>query len=147
MGFENGSLSGFSSTADQPAALSISSDFAVDGTHSLLATVNAKGTGTATVQANAPASFSGGQTVTIFVNVPSGTNWGYIQAYVQEPGHNYRWTASGWKRPELIPGEWNSVVIHLPSDYASAGAQLGISLSTTGTGTIKAYVDAISSEN
>jgi hypothetical protein len=58
-----------------------------------------------------------------------------------------RWTASGWKRPELIPGEWNSVVIHLPSDYASAGAVMGVSLHTTGAGTIKTYVDAISSED
>ena len=63
------------------------------------------------------------------------------------PARNYRWTKVGCTRSQIAPGEWTSIVIHVPSDYAGSGAQLGVNLTTTGPGTIKAYLEAVYSED
>jgi hypothetical protein len=147
IGFE-GNTGGFNAqSGDQPLALSVASDRFVEGSHSLLATINAKGSGVASIQTNAPASIHANQTLTVFLNVPTGTNWNYAQFFLQEPAKNYRWTRVGYTRSQITPGEWTSIVIGVPSDYNGSGAQLGVNLITTGPGTIKAYLDAVYSEN
>jgi hypothetical protein len=147
IGFE-GNTGGFNSNSgDQPLSLSVASDRHVEGSRSLLATINAKGTGVASIQTNAPSSIHANQTLTVFLNVPTGTNWSYAQFFLQEPAKSYRWTRVGYTRSQMPQGEWSSMVLRVPSDYAPAGAQLGVNLITTGGGTIKAYLDAVYSED
>jgi hypothetical protein len=82
--------------------------------------------------------------MTIFVNIPSGQNWSYLQAYAEDgPSKNYRWTNSGYNRNQVIPGEWNSIVVPIPSDFSREGSRIGVKVTTTGSGTIKIYVDSI----
>ena len=82
--------------------------------------------------------------MTIYVNIPSGTNYSYVQAFVMDgPGKNFRWTSAGYNRNQIIPGEWNSIVVNVPSDFSEAYSKIGVKLTTTGAGTIKMYMDAM----
>jgi hypothetical protein len=125
----------------------VANDRFVDGSRSLFANINAKGSGTASIQTDAPASIHANQTLTMFLNVPCGTNCSYAQIFLQEPANNYRWTNVGYPRSQIPPGEWNSMVLKVPADYKGSGAQLGVNLVTTGPGAIKAYLDAVYSED
>jgi hypothetical protein len=146
IGFE-GNLGGFVAKGDQPLSLSVASDRFVEGSHALLASISAKGSGTASIQTNAPTTIHANQNLTVFLNVPSGTNWSYAQFFLQEPANNWRWTRVGYTRSQVVPGDWNSFVVRVPSDYNGTGAQLGVNLVTTGAGSIKAYIDAAYSED
>jgi hypothetical protein len=146
IGFE-GNLGGFTAKGDQPLTLSVANDRYVDGSHSLFANINAKGSGTASIQTDAPATIHANQTLTVFLNVPCGTNWSYAQIFLQEPANNYRWTNVGYTRSQITPGEWNSMVLKVPADYKGSAAQLGVNLVTTGPGNIKAYLDAVYSQD
>jgi hypothetical protein len=112
----------------------------------MLVTVTASGPGTARIQIPQPAALKPGKTVTMFVNVSpsSASNRGYMAAYVQDgPSKNYRWNLWGYNPSEVIPGEWNSIVVSVPADFALSGSRVGLDINTTGAGTIYVYVDAI----
>ena len=44
----------------------------------------------------------------------------------------------------MIPGEWNSIVVPVPSDFSVSGSKVGLVINTTGAGTLYVYVDAVS---
>ena len=137
---------GFASIGGVPASLRVSSDKALHGSHSMKVTINASGAGTARIQLPQPAALKPGKSMTMFVNVSpsSASNRSYMAAYVQDgPSKNYRWTLFGYNADQVIPGEWNSIVVQIPADFAVSGSRVGLDVNTTGAGTIYLYVDAI----
>ena len=65
--------------------------------------------------------------MTVFINVPVGTNYSYIQAYVQDgPAKNYRWTSFGYQQKQLVPGQWTSIVVPVPSDFDLSNSKIGL---------------------
>ena len=83
--------------------------------------------------------------MTVFVNIPSGQNWTYVQAFAQDgPAKNYRFTPMGYLENQVIPGEWVSIVVPVPSDFSVSGSTVGVQIFTNAAGTIKLYLDAIS---
>jgi hypothetical protein len=44
----------------------------------------------------------------------------------------------------LTLGEWNSIVVPVPSDFALSGSTIGLVFNVSGAGTLYVYVDAIS---
>ena len=89
-----------------------------------------------------------GKNMTVFINVPVGTNYSYIQAYVQDgPAKNYRWTTFGYTQSQIIPGQWTSIVVPVPSDFALAYSKVGLQIFVSGGGTINVYMDAVSFGN
>jgi hypothetical protein len=143
LSFESG-ISGF--TAQTPGTLSLTSTTAkaIHGTHSLLVTMVAPGPGNDSMWAPAPAGLIPGQNMTVFVNMPSTQGWSYIQAYAQDgPAKNYRWTSSGYQAASVVAGDWNSIVVPIPADFAVTGSKIGLVISAATAATIKVYVDAI----
>jgi hypothetical protein len=111
-------------------------------------TAKSSGTGWATVEIHSPSQVRPGQNMTFFINIPNARNWSYVQAFAQDgPSKNYRWTSNGYNLDQVIAGEWNSIVVPIPSDFAASGGNVGISIYATGSGTIPIYVDAISFQN
>ena len=82
--------------------------------------------------------------MTFFIKIPTGTNWGVVQAFAQDgPAKNYRWSSSGYIQSQVLPTEWVSVVLPIPSDYSASGGSIGVQIYATGSGTIKLYVDSL----
>ncbi len=68
-----------------------------------------------------------------------------MAAYSQAgPAQSYHWTLFGYNADQVIPGEWNSIVVPVPSDFALSGSKIGLVINTTGAGTLYVYVDAVS---
>lgn len=133
------------SNTTAPTSLSISSDRSIHGSKSMLATINATAAGQASriYIFNSTAAIPG-KNMSVYFNIPSGQNWSYVQAFVQDgPGGNYRWSNSGYNSSEVMPGEWSSIVVKVPSDFSEAYSQIGLAIYTTGGGTIKMYIDAM----
>jgi hypothetical protein len=129
----------------QPTTLGISSDQHLSGWHSMLLTVNANQSANAFVQLDNPGSLvKPGKNMTFFIKIPTGSNWDYVQPFAQDgPAKNYRWSSFGYLQSQLLPSEWASVVVPIPSDFAVSGSKIGVQIHTTGSGTIKLYVDSI----
>jgi len=138
-------LAGFTvDSSITPTSLTLSTDRAIDGSHSLHATINATANSTSTIQLLNPSGLVPGKNLTVFINVPRATNWSYLQAFAQDgPGKSYRWTGNGINQVRCIPGEWNSIVVPIPSDFSASGSRIGLALGATTAGTIDLYVDAI----
>lgn len=138
---------GFTSVGGIPATMRVSSDKALHGSHSMLVTVNATGAGSARIEIPRPRGLTPGKSMTVFVNVSpsSSAGRGYMAAYSQAgPAQSYRWTMFGYNADQVILGEWNSIVVPVPSDFALSGSTIGLVVNTTGAGTLYIYVDAIS---
>ena len=138
-------VAGFTSVGAVPATVRVSSDKAIHGGHSLLMTVNATGAGAAQIEVPRPAGLQAGKNMTVFVNVSGSANRGYMAAYTQDgPANNYHWTLNGYNADQIILGEWNSIVVPVPANFALSGSKMGLVVNATGAGTIYVYVDAIS---
>jgi len=137
-------MGGFTlASGSPPTQLSLSTDKHLDGSRSLLATINASGGGNLNLQLWNPPGIKPGKNMTFFVNV-IGSGWNYVQAYAQDgPGKNYRWTNSGYNNNQVIPGEWNSIVVAIPSDFSASGSNVGVQLNVSKAGTYKLYIDAV----
>jgi hypothetical protein len=86
--------------------------------------------------------------MTFFIKIPAGQNWSYVQTYAQDgPGKNYRWSAGGYNRDQILPGEWSSVVVPIPTDFAASGSKIGVQIHMMGPGTTKLYVDSLFFDN
>ena len=57
---------------------------------------------------------------------------------------NYRWNFNGYNPSQISQGDWDSIVVPVPADFALKGSKIGIEVATAGKGTITIYVDAIS---
>lgn len=138
-------LAGFAlSSGSEPTTLALATDRALYGSHALKATIKANGTGSVVVSAPTPSTIQPGTTMTFFINVPTGTHWSYLQAFAMDgPAKNYRWSAAGYNQDGIIPGEWNSFVVPIPSDYSASGGQIGLAMNITGSDAITVYVDAV----
>jgi hypothetical protein len=147
--FESGAQGFSNSPSSQPTTLGLSTDQHLSGTRSLLLTVNARGAGNAYVElANPGTKVKPGKNMTFFINIPSGTNWDYVQTYAMDgPAKNYRWSAAGYVLSQNVPGEWSSVVVKVPSDFAVSGSRIGVQIHMTGFGTTKLYVDSLFFDN
>ena len=142
--FEGNTGSFTLASGSQPTTLSVASDRAIHGARSLLSTVNATAAGYVTLQLTNPSGVVPGKSFTVFVNVPQGSNWTSVNAYVQDgPGMSYRWSQRGYKREQVIPGEWNSIVVPVPSDFSASGSRVGVDIQISGAGTMKVYADAV----
>jgi hypothetical protein len=131
-------------SGSQPTTMSVATDRSIHGTRSLLSTVNATSAGNANLYLDNPSGVVPGKSFTVFVDVPQGSNWTSVNAFVQDgPGKSYRWTQRGYKREQVIAGEWNSIVVPVPSDFSASGSRVGIDLQISGPGTIKLYSDAV----
>jgi hypothetical protein len=121
----------------------------LSGTRSMLLTVNATKAGNAYVQLTNPGTLvRAGKNMTFFIKIPTGQNWDVVQPYAQDgAAKNYRWTSIGYIRSQIIPSEWTSVVVPIPSDFASIGSKIGVQIHMTGTGTTKVYVDSLFFDN
>jgi hypothetical protein len=127
----------------QPTTLSASWDSAIDGSRSLLANISAPAAGDTFIQLS-EAKVVPGKDLTIFFRIPVTTSWSYIQAFVQDGGaKNWRWTGRGYPQNQVIPGEWSSMVVTVPTDFAASGSRIGVALHATAPGTIKLYLDAV----
>ena len=147
MSFENGTAGFASVGGGMPATMRVSSDKALHGSHSMLVTINATGAGAARIEVPQPQGLKPGKSMTMFVNVStsSASNRGYMAAYAQAgPVQSYHWTMFGYNADQVIPGEWNSIVVAVPTNFALSGSTIGLVINTTGPGTIYVYVDAIS---
>jgi hypothetical protein len=103
------------------------------------------GKGNVTIQLSNPASIKPGKNMTFFLKLSTATGWAYVQAFAQDgAGKNYRRTQYGYPASMTLPGEWNSFVVKVPSDFAASGSRIGISIDPNGSNAIKMYVDAIS---
>jgi hypothetical protein len=68
-----------------------------------------------------------------------------MAAYAQAgAAQSYRWTMFGYNADQVILGEWNSIVVPVPSDFALSGSTIGLVFNVSGAGTLYVYVDAIS---
>jgi hypothetical protein len=107
-------------------------------------TIKATGSGTVYIEAPSPSSVQPGKNMTIFVNVTSGSQWGYLQAFAQDgPAKGYRWSSSGYNSYQVLQGEWNSIVVPIPSDYSGSGGTVGLAIGVNAADTITLYADAI----
>jgi hypothetical protein len=89
-----------------------------------------------------------GKDMTFFIKIPSGRNWDVVQIYAQDgPGMNYRWTSFGYLRDQLVPTEWNSIVVPIPANFSITGSKIGVQLRMTGSGTTTLYVDSLFFDN
>jgi hypothetical protein len=133
-------------TTNGSGTIARASDRFIHGGHALLATLNpASGSGDMKIELFNSAPVQPGKNMTVFVNIPSGQNWSYVQAYAQDgPAKNYRFNTMGYLQKQIIPGEWTSIVVPVPADFSIANSKIGVQLYPTGSGTIKLYVDAIS---
>jgi hypothetical protein len=104
------------------------------------------GTAAARIEMPQPAGIQPGKSMTMFINVNDPSNArGWIQAYAQDgPGKNYRWNRNGYSASQIAQGDWDSIVVPVPADFALNGSKIGIEVNTVGKGTITIYVDAIS---
>jgi hypothetical protein len=123
-------------------SLLVSGAQALHSGNSMLAMFSTGGAGTAKVE-NASAPIKPGKNMTVFVKIPTGA-WSYVDAFVQDgPAKNYRYTSRGYNADQVIPGEWNSIVVPVPSDFALTGARMGVSIHASAATTIKLYIDAV----
>jgi hypothetical protein len=145
LSFESGAV-GFASASSTPAKVSISKDKALDGSSSMAIVVQATGSGDVRVEMPAPAGIQPGKSMTVFINVNDPSNArGFIQAYAQDgSAKNFRWNSFGYTPSQISQGDWDSIVVPVPADFAIKGSKIGIEVTTTGKGTITIYVDAIS---
>jgi hypothetical protein len=137
-------MSGFvMGTSSAPAALSITTSEHVHGSHSLLVTMNTAGG--AQIALREPGSIKPGKNMTFFVKLSDNTAWTFIQAFAQDgAGKNYRWTFEGYPANQVLPNEWNSIVVKVPADFSFSGSKVGIAIDPNGSTTTRLYVDAIS---
>ena len=143
------STQGFTSkNSSQPTSITLSSAEHLSGSKSMLLVVNATGAGLAFVELLDSSVVKPGKNMTFFIKIPAGTNWSYVQAYAEDgPAKNYRWSANGYNSNEILPSEWNSVVVPIPADFAVTGSRVGVQLNLTGAGTTKLYVDSLFVDN
>jgi hypothetical protein len=114
----------------------------------MVLTVNAKGAGSSFLQlftADLPTPvIKPGKNMTFFIKIPTGTNWSAVRIGVQDgPAKNSRYTYATYTRDQILPSEWNSVVVRVPTDFAMAYSLVGLQIDSTGPGTIKLYVDSL----
>jgi hypothetical protein len=149
LSFEYGAQGFGSSKSTQPAVLGLSTTEHLSGTHSMVLTVNATAAGNAYVELLNPGTLvKPGKNMTFFIKVPTGQNWDYVQPYAQDgAAKNYRWNAQGYVRAQVLPTEWNSVVVQIPYDFAITGSKIGVQIHMTGAGTAKLYVDSLFFDN
>ncbi len=145
LSFESAPL-GFASAAGTPAKVSISTAQALHGLSSMAIVVQSTGSGDARIEMPQPAGIQPGKNMTVFINVNDPSNArGFIQAYAQDgPAKNYRWNSFGYNPSQISQGDWDSIVVPVPADFALKGSKIGIELTTIGKGTVTIYVDAIS---
>jgi hypothetical protein len=108
--------------------------------------VESTGAGDARIEMPQPAGIQPGKNMTVFINVSDPSNArGFLQAYAQDGGaKNYRWNSFGYNPEQISQGEWDSIVVPVPADFALKGSKIGIELTTLRKGTVTIYVDAIS---
>jgi hypothetical protein len=149
LSFETSTQGFTSKNSTQPTSLMLSGAEHLSGSNSMLLMVNATGAGYAFVELlDASAVVKPGKNMTFFIKIPAGTNWSYVQTYAQDgPAKNYRWSAGGYLSSEVLPSEWNSVVVPIPADFAVTGSKVGVQLNLTGAGTTKLYVDGLFFDN
>ena len=142
--FETGT-SGF--TPDGGGAvttLTRSSAKALHGNHSMLATFRTDANEVGRAELDDPPEIEPGKNMTVFVNVPSSVGWTYISAYVMDgPGKNWRYTSRGYNNEQVIPGEWNSIVVPVPADFSRSGSRIGVAIDGgRASAVLTVYIDA-----
>ena len=127
-----GLLTGVASAADRAFAGSASLKVSVSGA-----------AGKQRVLVSAPAA-SAGATVTFHLWFPAGSPLASVQPYLlQGAAGGWTWTGNWQAASALLPGQWNTIKVVVPSGAVLPLAELGIELGTSASWTGAVYVDAV----